>query len=166
MNLKAVLTEDKKYLIIGVNDVDAQVREHQEMMRAEEEMTIFSRIKALSGSFIAFYTVDLLTDDYYLYDASQDFSAIVSENVGSDFFATGLRESENVIAPEDFGYFRTNFTKEVIVDTIEKNGLFSIKYHLNIGEEIHEVCLKAAKIVEDGSEKLIIGVEKIGDSIE
>ena len=166
VNLKAVLTEDKKYLIIGVNDVDAQVREHQEMMRAEEEMTIFSRIKALSGSFIAFYTVDLLTEDYYLYDASQDFSAIVSENVGSDFFATGLRESENVIAPEDFGYFRTNFTKEVIVDTIEKNGLFSIKYHLNIGEEIHEVCLKAAKIVEDGSEKLIIGVEKINDSIE
>ncbi|MBP8969478.1 MAG: EAL domain-containing protein [Lachnospiraceae bacterium] len=166
VNLKAVLTEDKKYLIIGVNDVDAQVREHQEMMRAEEDMTIFSRIRALSGSYIAFYTVDLDTEDYYLYDAAQDFTALVSGNFGSDFFATALRESEPVIDPKDFEHFRNNFNKAAILDAIDKTGLFSIKYHLKIGDEICEVCMKVAKLVEDGSDKLIIGVEKIGESIE
>ena len=166
VNLKAVLTEDRKHLIIGINDVDADIREHQEMMRAEEELTIFSRIKALSGSYIAFYTVDLLTDDYYLYDASQDFSDIVSERVGSDFFGIGLEEAILVLDPKDIDYFTANFNKSVMLDAIDKTGLFSIKYHLMLAGETVEVCLKAAKIVEDGSEKLIIGVEKTGDSIE
>ena len=166
VNLKAVLTEDKKHLIIGINDVDAEVREHQEMMRAEEELAVFSRIKALSGSYIAFYTVDLLTDDYYLYDASQDFSDIVSERVGSDFFGIGLEEALHVIDPKDACHFASNFKKAVMLDAIDKTGLFSIKYHLTLGGGNVEVCLKAAKIVEDGSEKLIIGVEKTGDSIE
>ena len=166
VNLKAVLSEDKKHLIIGVNDVDDEVRENQEMMRAEEELTIFSRIKALSGSYVAFYTVDLITDDYYLYDATQDFSEMVAEKVGSDFFGVGLDEACAVIAPEDVDHFTNNFKKSVMLDAIDKTGLFSMKYHLMIGGENKEVCLKAAKIVEDGSEKLIVGVEKISDSIK
>ena len=166
VNLKAVRTEDKKYLIIGINDVDAQVREHQEMMRAEEELTIFSRIKALSESYVAFYMVDLLTDDYYLYDATNDYSKLVAEKVGSDFFGVGLDEGCAVIDPKDVDYFKNNFQKTVMLDSIDKTGLFSMKYHLMIGGEYQEVCLKAAKLVEDGSEKLIVGVEKISDSIK
>ena len=166
VNLKAVLSEDKKHLIIGVNDVDDEVRENQEMMRAAEALTIFSRIKALSGSYVAFYTVDLLTDDYYLYDATQDFSDMVAEKVGSDFFGVGLDEGCAVIAPEDVDHFTNNFEKSVMLDAIDKTGLFSMKYHLMIGGEYQEVCLKAAKLVEDGSEKLIVGVEKISDSIK
>ena len=91
---------------------------------------------------------------------------MVSGNFGSDFFATALRESEPVIDPKDFEHFRANFNKAAILDAIDKTGLYSIKYHLKIGDKYCEACMKVAKLVEDGSEKLIIGVEKIGESVE
>ena len=56
--------------------------------------------------------------------------------------------------------------KAAILDAIDKTGLYSIKYHLKIGDKYCEACMKVAKLVEDGSEKLIIGVEKIGESVE
>ena len=87
---------DKKHLLIGVNDVDEQVRQQQEMHRAEEEAVIFSRMKALSGGMIAFYTVDLETDDYYLYNASEDFFALGTATLGSDFFGVAIEDVVNI----------------------------------------------------------------------
>lgn len=165
VNLKAVLMSDKKHLLIGVNDVDEQVRQQQEIHRAEEDAVIFSRMMALTGSFIAFYTVELDSDDYYLYNASEDFFALGTATLGTDFFGVAIEDVKNVIDPADFEYFCDNFKKDVILETIGKKGLYSIDYHLILGGKKQEVCLKAAKVVEDGDEKLIIGVEKIGDSI-
>ncbi len=164
-NLKAVLMNDKKHLLIGVNDVDEQVRQQQEMHRAEEEAVIFSRMKALSGDMIAFYTVDLETDDYYLYNASEDFVALGTTTFGSKFFETGLEEVKNIVNDADYEYFCQNFKKEIMLDMIAKTGLFSIKYHMILRGKPEDVCLKAAKVVEDGTEKLIVGVEKISGSI-
>ena len=165
VNLKAVLMNDKKHLLIGINDVDEEIRQQQEIHRAEEDEIIFSRMRALSGLFIAFYTVDLDTDDYYLYNASEDFFAFGTATLGTDFFGVSIEDGKNVIDPADYEYFCRNFSKEIILDTIGKKGLYSINYHLVIEGKNQEVCLKAAKVVEDNNEKLIIGIEKIGDGI-
>ena len=164
VNLKAVLMNDKKHLLIGVNDVDEEIRQQQEIHRAEEDAIIFSRMRALSGLFIAFYTVDLVTDDYYLYNASKDFFELGTQTFGKDFFNTGIKDVESMIEPGEYEYFCENFRKDNMLDVIAKTGLFSIKYHLKIGGKTQEVCLKAAKVVEDGNEKLIVGVEKISDT--
>ena len=124
-----------------------------------------SRMMALSGSFIAFYTVELDSDDYYLYNASEDFFALGTATLGSDFFGVAIEDVVNIVDPADYEYFCDNFRKEVILETIDKKGLYSINYHMIIDGKKQEVCLKAAKVVEDGDEKLIIGIEKIGDSI-
>ncbi len=165
-NLKAVLTKDKKHLLIGVSDVDAQIRQQQEIHKAEEDAIIFSRMMALSGSFIAFYTVDPVTDDYYLYNASEDFFALDTKTFGTDFFESAIEDVKNIILEEDYEHFCENFRKDIILKKIDETGMYSIKYHILLGRGMSRVCLKAAKLLEDGVEKLIIGVEEISDSNE
>ena len=146
--------------------MDAQIRQQQEIHKAEEDAIIFSRMMALSGSFIAFYTVDPVTDDYYLYNASEDFFALDTKTFGTEFFESALEDVKNIIPEEEYEHFCENFRKDIILKKIDETGMYSIKYHILLGRGMSRVCLKAAKLLEDGVEKLIIGVEEISDSNE
>jgi hypothetical protein len=58
-------------VIIGVNNIDAQMKEKEALELEREEKRVFSRMAALSGDFIAIYTVDPETHDYYSYIAGE-----------------------------------------------------------------------------------------------
>ena len=59
VNMKTVrMSGDDRHIIIGVNNVDAQMRQRETIERLREEQTTYARISALMGDFIAIYTVD------------------------------------------------------------------------------------------------------------
>ncbi len=71
--MKALRMEgDERHIIIGVSSIDAQMRHQEAMERVKEERITYSRITALSGDYIAIYTVDPETDHYFEYSATTD----------------------------------------------------------------------------------------------
>ncbi|MBQ7562793.1 MAG: GGDEF domain-containing protein [Lachnospiraceae bacterium] len=165
VNMKVVRT-DKDHILIGVNNVDAQMKHQETLERVKEERITYSRITALSGDFIAIYTVDPETDHYIEYSATRDYEGLGLAKEGEDFFKESRREGARTIFLEDLDMFQSTFVKENVIKQIEKNGLFIMNYRLVLDGEPNYVCLKAAMIQEKDGPQLIVGVTNIDAQVK
>ena len=159
VNLKAVpMDGDDKHVIIGVNNVDAQMRKQEAMEKMEAELITYSRIAALLGDFICIYIVDPEDDTYLEYSATGDYEGLGLAKSGDDFFNRALIEADTKIYFEDRDRFKAKFIKEKVMEGIRKNGAYSIEYRLMINDKPVDIRLKAALVEENNGPQLIIGV--------
>ena len=167
VNMKATMMEnDDGHLIIGVNNVDAQMKYQEAFERVAEERITYSRITALSGDYISIYTVDPNTDHYLEYSTTKDYEGLGLAKSGDDFFNQAIKESKRVVYSEDIKRFNSVFSKEKILKEIKKNKLFIHNYRLILGDEPIYVCLKATIIEEKDGPQLIIGISNIDAQVK
>ncbi len=152
------MNTDDKHLIIGVNNVDSQMRAQETIERLKEEQTTYQRISALMGNFIAIYTVDPDTGNYMQYSASSAYSKLGTSKAGIDFFADSIAESKPVIHPDDFDYFMSVFSKERILEQTKQGKVYKINYRLLINNEPTLVSLRAGLVQESDGPQLIVGL--------
>ena len=159
MNMKAVrMYRDPRHLIIGVNNVNAQMVQQEALERVKEERITYARINALSGDYICIYTVNPETGEYTEYNATEEYEEFGLEKTGKDFFASTLKESQWAVFPEDKERYYSMFTKENVLASIRENGVFALNYRLLFGGRPTYVCLKAAMVEEKDGPQLIIGL--------
>lgn len=167
LNMKATrITGDPKHIIIGVSNVNAQMKYQEAIERVQEERTTYARITALSGDFIAIYTVDPNTDHYIEYSATKDYEGLGLAKEGEKFFDVARKEAPRNLWYEDLDMFLTTMTKENVISEIEKRGLFAFEYRLMIYGSPQYVTLKAAMINEKDGPQLIIGVSNIDAQVK
>ena len=162
VSMKAVRMQgDREHIIIGVNNVDAQMRQKEALARIQAEQTTYNRINALSQDYICIYTVDPATGHYYEYTATNDYAGLGLAKEGDDFFATARKESVRHVYPDDIEKFQTLLTLERVMDEIKRSGLFSLQYRMILDGEPTYVGVKAAMIEEKDGPQLILGVNNI-----
>ena len=160
--MKAVrMQTDKGHIIIGVSNVDAQMRQKEEMARLQAEQITYARINALSRDYICIYTVDPATGHYYEYSSAENYDKLGIAKGGDDFFAQSKVESIKHVWPEDVEKFQTLLTHDRIMDEIEKNGVFTMRYRMNFDGQPRYTGLKATLIEEKDGPQLIIGVTDV-----
>ncbi len=167
VNMKATyIGLEKNRIIIGVNNVDNQMKQQETMERIREERLSYSRIAALSGDYIAFYTVNPETNQFIEYQASEDYESLGVDKEGEDFFENSVMEGKRAVYLEDQDLFLKGLTKENVMRSIEENGVFALTYRIVIGGEPRYVCLKATLVTEEGNRQLIFGLSDIDDQVK
>ena len=161
VNLKAVMM-DKTFnqIIIGVNNVDAQMRQQETLERLREETVTYSRIQALIGDFIAIYSIDPDTNNYMQYSAQKDFADLGTSKVGVDFFEDTRRDVISTIHPDDLDRVITGLTKENILKKTIKGNIFTMRYRLMMGGETVPILLRAGLIREKDGLQIILGISR------
>ena len=166
VNMKIVRSrENENNIILGINNVDAQMKQKEALEKAKEEQLTYSRIIALSGDYLAIYTVDPATDDYAVYTARDYYHSTGVTFGGQNFYDSAFAESEGVICPDDIVMFKKQFTKEKILRSIRNKGMYTLNYRLMINGEPVYVQLKATKIQENGKSTIVVGVLNVDDEI-
>lgn len=164
VNMKIVrMSGDPRHIIIGVNNVDSQMRAKETIERLREEQSTLSKISALMGNFIALYSVDPKTGSFMQYNASDDYANLGTSRIGSDFFAESIREIRNVIHPDDLDYFMAVFTKKKVFERTENGGVYKITYRLMINDEPVRVSLRAGMVNDSDGKQLIVGINRSND---
>ena len=149
---------NEQHIIIGISNVDTQVKDRMAATQAAEEKKSYQRLAALNGNLIVLYLVDPENGQYTEFSASREYEDLGISKHGSDFFGTTYENSLKTIHPEDQALFHSQVTKENILGTINRDGIFVLDYRLMRGELPTYVRLKAATVVEDGKTILIIGL--------
>ncbi len=161
VNMKAVrIGNEGDHIIIGVNNVDAQMKQLEALERLKEERISFSRMSALSGDYIAFYTVNPYNDHYFEFSASSDYASLGVSKEGDNFFEDAIRDSKRALYKDDQEHFEKEFTKEKVFEKIGQGDAFILKYRLLMNGEPVPVRLKGALVNENGRQQLIIGVSE------
>ena len=168
MNMKGTrISDDAEHILLGVSNVDAQMRDRVALEHLQEEQATYERITALSGDFLAMYTVNPETERYTEYSSMKDYSDIGLQKEGTDFFSRLQIDAKAVIHPDDLDLISEMMTKEKILKEIKEHGLFALTYRLMINGEPIYAMLKAAMIEEkDGQKQLIIGVNNIDAQVK
>ena len=167
MNMKAVrMDRGDEHIIIGVSNVDAQMKHKEALERIRAERVTYARIMALAGDYICIYTVDPVTGNYNEYSTTTAYDGLKLAKDGERFFEVAREECERTLHPEDVEQFKTQFTRENVLGEIEKNGLFAIQYRLSINGEPVYVNLKAALVSEKDGDKLIVGINNVDAQVK
>ncbi|MBQ7157853.1 MAG: GGDEF domain-containing protein [Treponema sp.] len=162
VNMKISRMEnDERFAIIGISDVDAEVKSRRALERMKEESIVYNRLSALAGEFICVYIVVPETGYYREYSATEEFNAHAISKEGLDFFATSRKEITRVIYKKDLERFMALFTEENVMSEIEQKGFFSLSYRLMLNDTPTYVQLKAVIIQEKEGPRLIVGVTNI-----
>ena len=165
VNMKAT-SIGRNHIIIGINNVDVQMREREALKRIDEERIAFSRISALAGNYIVFYSVNPADNSYKQFDANDEYKELGVSREGNDFFADSIESAKKAIYSEDYEKFANEMQKEHILKEIEERGVFSMTYRLMISGKPRYVTLKAKKIEEKGNEFLLFGVNDVDTQVK
>ncbi|SOC01644.1 bifunctional diguanylate cyclase/phosphodiesterase [Pseudobutyrivibrio ruminis] len=162
VNLKAVkVREDDNYILIGINNVDDQVKQREAIEKIKEERKAYSRIMALSGEFINIYSVDPVTNNYVSYNSSEEYGRLNLAMKGEDFFEETARNVWRTFHPDDIKDFLKVFDKKTVLKRIEEDGIFVYKYRVIVEKQVVHWCLRATLIQEDNEARLLVGVMNI-----
>ncbi len=165
--IKAVKTQaEKSHVIVGISDVDDQIKAKEVLERAREEKIIYSRITALSGDYIYVYTVDLDSFHYKKYNPTGTISDLGIANEGDDFFGSIIKKAPLGIHSEDLHDFLTAFTRENVLHEIETRGMFENFHRLNINGTPIYVVMRATIVREEDEYKLIVGILNIDAQVK
>jgi len=150
---------DKRHIIIGVSNIDAQISEEQRLDAQRQNVATYSRVaQALARDYFSIYYVDIPTEHFIEYSAHEEYGDLGIEKEGEDFFALSRKNIVRVAHPDDLGRFLGAFTKENILRETEQNKTFTINYRLMFNGVPTYVSMKATRMGEDN---LIIGVNSI-----
>ena len=159
------MNDDDEHIIIGVNNIDNEMKHKKALEILDRERETFARVTALTGDYLSFYTVDPDTEEYVEYNASNSYKELGLSTGGRDFFALSRKEAVRAIYPGDLDMFLSEFSKEKVLDAVRQNGIFVIQYRLMIKGEPKYVNLKAALVEEKGKQKIVIGVNDVDDRV-
>lgn len=115
--------------------------------------------RALAGDYFNLFYVNILDDTFIEYTTNSDSGSkndIVIEQHGQDFFQKARQDTFLYLHKDDMNVFLKVFTKENILESIDKNGSFMINYRLLVNDEYIHAGMKAVKM-NDGTH-IIIGV--------
>ncbi len=159
VNLKAVYgSEDDRHVIIGVHNIDAQIKDREAALRAREDRKAYLRFSALNNNLIALYLVELGTEHFSEFVSSGSYEDLGIEKEGDCFFRRTYENSLRTVHKEDLELFHSQVTRDNILRTIDQDGVFMLDYRLLIGAAPFYVRMKASRFVEDGKEMLILGL--------
>ena len=157
----AQIPNDERHIIIGISNIDTEMKNQLEAESEKEERKAYMRLSAFSRNLMVLYAVDPETDEYTEFNASEDFDKLGISKKGKNFFEKTKENALRVICDEDHDSFGMLFTKKNILGAIEIDGIFIMEYRLMLDDKPTYVRLKAAEIEEDGKPILIIGVENV-----
>ncbi len=155
------MKDDERFLVMGVTDVDEQVKQRRAAEQAREEQIAYARLNALTGDFLCVYLVVPETGQYREYSSSAGFSALALPKEGPDFFAAVRENSPRFIYPEDQSRFLSAFTGEGVLSEIRRSGIFSLSCRLAAGDKPVYVQLRAAMVEEKEGPRLVVGINDV-----
>ena len=162
VNMKAVrMNKNKKYLIIGVSNIDSQIKQKKVLEAARQNQLIYSRLMALSGDYLCIYVINPADNSYIEFQSTSEYQSIGITNHEGDFFADSQINVDVAVAEEDRAVFKQRHTKENILKNIEADGVFTSRHHMLINGETVMVAVRCVLSKENGEDRLIMGVRKV-----
>lgn len=151
-----------EYFILGVKNIDRQVRMQQEAERLDNERRIYNQIaESLASRYDTIYYVDSVTNYYIEFSASNQYKELNIPKEGEDFFSESFKNISMYIHPEDKDRVLSALEKDYVIDKLKTERHYVLEYRLHIGEEFQYTRLSI--MWANDLRHIIMGVEDISE---
>ncbi len=158
------ISDDSEYFLIGVLNVDREVRYTQEADKIRNEREIYSHIaESLAGNYDTLYYVDTESGKYFEFTAAESYKALHVPVMGQDFFAETRENVVRYVCPEDREFAEGWYYRENMMAALSSKRSFSYRYRLQIGNE--KVYYRFTVIQAEDEKHIIVCVKNIADEV-
>ena len=162
LKVTRMIEKEGHHVVIGISSVDEQMRAVEAYEKAHSDSVTYSRVaQALAGDYFSIYVVDPDSEKFVEYSASREYDLLGVEKGGGDFFNLSRQNMSRIIYPGDRDRFMAVFTKERVMQILERDGSFTMKYRLMFGDRPVYVSMKATLLDDENGRHLIIGTNNI-----
>ena len=158
------LEENDDYFIIGVLNIDEEVRKQREQDKLRKEAMTYNDIATqLAERYDTIYYVDLETD-YYVEISSTDMYRAMNVPVeGKDFFEESVSNAMRIIHKQDQQIFIEHCIKDKILEKLEKDSTVQFDYRIIYEESV--VYARLSIMMTKDKKHLLYCVENIDDQV-
>ena len=157
--------EGDEYFILGVLNIDKEVRRRQKEQQLEHEKVIYNQIAdSLAEHYDTIYYINTETDEYFEVSSNDVYKSMEIRPSGPDFFGESAKNLSVFLHPEDKKRVMPLFTKKVILENLKNTRTYTLNYRLIINEKVMNV--RCSQIWASDKKHLILCIENINDEIE
>lgn len=158
--------EGDEYFILGVLNIDDEVRRRQKEQELEQQNRIYNQIAdSLAEHYDTLYYVDIDTDEYFEVSSSDVYKSLEIKPTGGDFFGESAKNLKRLIHPDDAERVMPLFTKSVIIENLKKNKTYTLTYRLVIADGT-VMNVRCSQIWASDKKHLILCIENINEEVE
>ncbi|MBQ9708442.1 MAG: GGDEF domain-containing protein [Firmicutes bacterium] len=165
VSLKATRMGDSSdnHIVIGVNNIDVQIRREQEYQEALKDTLTYSRIaQALSKDYYSIYYVNIETDEFIEYSSQGEYEELQVEQSGINFFEDCRRNILKLVYHDDLDKALAVWDKEKLLPQLEEGGVFSTVYRLVMNDVPVFINCKVIRMDDEkGDKHIVIGVSNV-----
>ncbi|MBP5363544.1 MAG: EAL domain-containing protein [Ruminococcus sp.] len=152
------------YFILGVKNIDEEVRGRHQAEKFEQEREIYNQIaESLAVHFDTLYYVDMETNEYFEYSSADTYKSLNIPTRGSDFFIESMKNLKKYVHPDDQERVIPLFEKNAILMNLKNSRLFSATYRLIMAGNVMQ-C-RCVQIWASDKKHIIVGIENINDEV-
>lgn len=158
------ISEGDDYFILGVTNIDKEVRIRQEAERLQKERLIYNQItESLASHYSTIYYVDAKTNAYMEFSASSLYDDLGIPKIGPDFYAESAVNIARFVHPADVGHILDTVKKEYILSALAEEPVLRADYRLFLGNNY--VYTRMNVMWSNDKTHFIIAVENIDEQV-
>ena len=167
LKVTRMIEKEGTHIVIGISSVDEQMKAMEAFEMAHHASITFGRVAtALAGDYFSIYVVDLDTDRFVEYFATEEYDKLGVEKTGEDFFNVSRRNMSRLVYEDDRERVMGTFYREKIMSILERDRIFTMKYRLVFRDTPVWVSMKATLLEDKDGRHLIIGTNNIEAQME
>jgi len=167
LKVTRMIEKEGSHIVIGISSVDEQMKAMEAFEMAHHASITFGRVaSALAGDYFSIYVVDLDTDRFVEYFATEEYDKLGVEKTGEDFFNVSRRNMSRLVYEDDRERVMGTFYREKIMSILERDRIFTMKYRLVFRDTPVWVSMKATLLEDKDGRHLIIGTNNIEAQME
>ena len=162
LKVTRMIEKEGSHIVIGISSVDEQMKAMEAFETAHHASITFGRVAtALAGDYFSIYVVDLDTDRFVEYSATEEYDKLGLEKTGKDFFNVSRRNMSRLVYEDDRERVMGTFYREKVMSILERDKIFTMRYRLVFGDTPVWVSMKATLLEDSDGRHLIIGTNNI-----
>ena len=163
--LSAMMADDGRHVIVGVSDVDEQVRNERAAREAEARHATYTHIaQSLARLYANIFYVDAQTRAYTEFASTGLYHELGIPASGDDFLAELRGAVERKVHPDDASQVLAAMAPDALKRQLDRNGHVSVNCRLMLASGLTYANLRA--MWADDRRHLIVGLSDVDDQVK
>ena len=121
------------YFILGVINVDKEVRMRQEAEKAREERRVYNQIaESLAGNYDNILYIDIDDGKYFEFSSTEKYRNLNASSKGENFFAEVKNDIRRLAYPDDVNFALSMYERDNLLSDLEGRSSFSFRYRIMV----------------------------------
>ena len=166
VQMKAAMVEEKEglRLVVGLNDVDAQVRQREAGREVERQREIYNQITAsLAEQYDTLYYIDVATSTYVEISSTDEYKKLNVPATGNDFFSESRRSIRKYVHPEDQERALSIHYRDAMLDNLKHRGSFSMAWRLVVNGQVRHI--RHTEIMARDKKHIVVCIKNIDEEV-